>query len=213
MGASAGVGCRYLAPAGARTVAILGSSKQARAQLQAIHTSVPGLERARVFSPTRQHREGFAREMSDWLDLPVDAVDTAQEAVRGAAIVGLANNSRQPVLDADWVEPGALVVSISGGQLPDSVVDRWRVVSTTWDSLASREPYASRVKAGRFSREGVAAELGSVILGEANPREAGEGTIVFELSRINIWAVATAHWAYEWARQSGVGTPFTVSGD
>ena len=44
VGASAGVGCRYLAPQGARMVGILGSSKQARAQLQAIHSSVPTVE-------------------------------------------------------------------------------------------------------------------------------------------------------------------------
>jgi hypothetical protein len=28
---------------------------------------------------------------------------------------------------------------------------------------------------------------------------------------LNIWAVATAEWAYQWAVRQGVGTPFTLS--
>src|SRR5436190_22771581 len=134
VGASAGVGCRYLAPQGARMAAILGPSKQARAQLQAIQRTVPNLERARVYSPSPEHREAFAREVTEWLDLPVEAASSAQEATEGAQIIGLANNSRSPVLDLAWVQTGALVISIGGGQLPPEVTDGPRVVSTTWDS-------------------------------------------------------------------------------
>ena len=213
VGASAGVGCRYLAPAGARTAGILGSSKQARAQLQAIQRSVPSLERARVFSPTPEHREAFAREVTEWLDLPVEAVPTAREATLDADIVGLANNSREPVIDLAWVKAGALVISIGSGQLPPAVMDGPRVVATTWDSLATREPYASRVKAGSYARQDVAAELGAVILGEAAPRGNDRETVVFEVTRINLWAVGIAHWAYQWALKQGIGTSFTISGD
>ncbi len=211
VGASAGVGCRYLAPGGARTVGILGSSKQARAQLQAIQRTVPTLERARVYSPTAEHREAFAREVTEWLDLPVEAVATAQEATEGADIVGLANGSRTPVLELGWVKPGALVISISGNQLPPDAAQGPQIVSTTWDSLAAREPYATRVKSGDFSQANVAAELGALILSEATARTAPQQTVIFELSRINVWAVTVAHWAYLWARELNLGTPFTLS--
>jgi alanine dehydrogenase len=211
VGASAGLGCRYLAPAGARVAGILGSSKQARTQLQAIQRSVPTLERARVYSPTADHREAFAKEVTEWLDLPVEAVDSAEEAAVGADIVGLANNSRQPVLEMDWVKAGALVISIGSNQLPPAVMEGPRVVSTTWQSLATREPHAAAVKAGHFGPDNVAAELGALIVdGATVHRDAGE-TVIFELSRINVWAVAVAHWAYEWAVRDGVGTPFTLS--
>lgn len=210
--ASAGVGCRYLAPVGARTVGILGSSKQARAQLQAIQRSVPTLERARVFSPTVEHREAFAREMTDWLDLPVEAVATPEAATVDADVVGLANNSRRPVIEMGWVKAGALVISIGGGQLPAAVLDGPRIVATTWDTLTTREPYATGVKAGSYSRQDIAAELGAVILGEAAPRRDPRDTVVFEVTRLNIWAVAVAHWAHQWALRQGVGTTFTLSG-
>jgi alanine dehydrogenase len=212
VGASAGLGCRYLAPARARTAGILGSSKQARALLQAIRRTVPTLERARVYSPTAEHRESFAREMTDWLGLPIEAVATAREATLGLDIVGLANDSRSPVIEMAWVKPGALVVSISGGQLPADVVGAPRIVATTWESLATREPYATVVRAGSYSRSNVAADLGQVITGKATVREDPADIVVFELTRINIWAVSIAQWAYDWATRQGAGTPFMLSG-
>jgi alanine dehydrogenase len=212
VGASGGLGCRYLAPAGAQTAGILGSSKQARALLQAIRRTVPTLKRARVFSPTSEHRQAFAREMTEWLGLPVEAVATARDATLAADIVGLANDSREPVIAMDWLKPGSLVVSISGGQLPAEVIGAPRIVATTWDSLAAREPYASRVRAGSYSRGDVAADLGDVITGKTAVRGDSSDVVVFELTRINLWAVSIAQWAYEWALRQGTGTPFMLSG-
>lgn len=212
VGASAGVGCRYLAPAGARTVGILGSGKQARGQLWAIRRAAPTLDRARVFSPTPEHREAFAQEMSQWLEFPVQAVPTAKEAVEGADIVGLANNSRQPVFEMPWVQPGSLIVTISGpAQMPTEVADA-HVVAPIPDAVLAREPHASRIKAGA-SPDDIVTALGAVILQEGNARRAAEDIVVFEVSRLNIWSVAVAHWAYRWAAERGVGTPFSLSGE
>lgn len=213
VGASAGVGCRYLALAGARVAGILGSSKQARAQLQAIRRTAPALERVRVFSPTLEHRESFAREMTASLGLSVEAVATASDAAAGADIVGLANDSRGPLVELAWLKAGALVISIGSGQMPPEVMQGPRVVATTKDSLMVREPYASAIKAGTYPKEAVAAELGAVILGEVIPRRDPQEIVVFELSRINLWAVAIAQWAYQWAAGNGAGTPFALSAD
>jgi hypothetical protein len=36
--------------------------------------------------------------------------------------------------------------------------------------------------------------------------------VVFELDRLNVWAVMTAQWAFEWAMARGAGTAFSLSG-
>jgi hypothetical protein len=36
-------------------------------------------------------------------------------------------------------------------------------------------------------------------------------TVVFDVGRINIWAVTVTHWAYEWARERELGTQFSLS--
>jgi alanine dehydrogenase len=213
VGASAGVGCRYLAPIGARTVGILGSSKQARAQLQAIRCSVPSIERARVFSPTAAHREAFARDTSQWLGLEVTAVATPREAVEGADIVGIANNSRQPVFEMAWVKRGALVVTIGGAnQLPADVAGVERCVAPNPSGALSREPYVSRAQAG-LAPDDVVTGLGAVITKEVPVRRDTSDTVLFDVGRLNIWAVATAEWAYRWAVANEVGTPFTLAAE
>ena len=210
VGATGGIGLRHLAPPGARIAGILGSAQQARGQLQAIARTVPDLERARVYSLTAQHREAFAREMTAWLEIPVEPVATAREATEGADVIAVANASGGPILDLAWVKPGGVVVSIGGSRMPDAVLQGSRVVASTWDRLVNREPYASAIKAGTFRRAD-AVELAELTLGSATVRCVPEDVVIFELGVINIWAVATAEWAYQWALKQGVGTRFSLS--
>ncbi|HLG11850.1 MAG TPA: ornithine cyclodeaminase family protein [Dehalococcoidia bacterium] len=214
VGASAGVAARYLAPRDARSVAIVGSSKQARRQLHAIQRAVPSVREARVYSPTQEHREAFAREMSDFLRIDVRAVDSSEAAVRDADIVDTSTNTKTPVLDWDWIKPGALVMQIGGNQLPDEVLDQ-RIVVPTWSSTedpsTGREPFGSAIRDGRLKREDIAGELGQVILGEVQARESDDQVVVFDVGRINIWAVAVTYWAYEWARDREIGIPVGLS--
>jgi alanine dehydrogenase len=214
VGASAGVAVRYLAPKDARSVAIVGSSKQARRQLHAIVRAVPSVREARVYSPTPENREAFAREMSDFLGIDVRAVDSAEAAVRNADIVDSSTNTRDPVLDWEWVKPGALVMQIGGNQLPAEVMQQ-RIVVPTWasteDPATGREPFGSAIRDGTLKRSDIVGELGQVILGEVQAREKDEDTVVFDVGRINIWAVAVTHWAYEWAREREIGVPVGLS--
>jgi alanine dehydrogenase len=214
VGASAGVAARYLAPKDARSVAIIGSSKQARRQLHAIVRAVPTVKEARVYSPTPEHRQTFAAEMADFLGIDVRAVDSAEDAVRDADIVDSSTNTKTPVLEWDWIKPGALVMQIGGDQLPAEVLQQ-RIFVPTWDSTedeaTGREPFGSAIRAGKLKREDIAGELGQAILGEVPARERDDQTVVFDVGRINIWAVAVTHWAYEWAREREIGTPVALS--
>src|SRR5581483_6338881 len=106
----AGIGARYLAPKGARVMAMLGSGRQARGQLIAVKHALPDIGRARVYSPTREHRTAYAEEMTRRLGIPVEAVDDPRLAVEGADVVGVTSNSREPVLQAEWVRAGALIL-------------------------------------------------------------------------------------------------------
>ncbi len=62
-GAIAGVAAKYLANPQARVLGMIGSGAQARAQLLAMAKVLPHLSEARVYSPTREHRERYVNEM------------------------------------------------------------------------------------------------------------------------------------------------------
>jgi len=109
-----GVATRALAREDSRVLAIIGSGVQARPHLEAMAT-VRSFERARVWSRTPEHAQAFAAEAE--APFPVEAVETAEAAVRGADVVVTVTSSREPVVERGWLAPGAHVNAV-GSSIP-----------------------------------------------------------------------------------------------
>src|SRR3954471_23978413 len=92
VGAANGLGIKYLARKSASTVGILGSGWQAGAQLMAA-CAVRDVKTIRCFSPTKDNREAFAKQMRILLGVDVEPVGQPEEATHGADIVMCASNS------------------------------------------------------------------------------------------------------------------------
>jgi len=123
VGATNGLGAKYLAREDARTAAIIGSGFQASAQLMAI-AAVRGIERVRCFSPNRENRESFCREWSEKLKLDVTPAATGEAAVKGADIVACSTSSLGYVFFEKWLEPGMHVGSIKLAEIEPAAVNR-----------------------------------------------------------------------------------------
>jgi alanine dehydrogenase len=212
--APAGLAARYLAPPESRTLAMLGSGRQAHGFLPALRHALPGLDQVRVYSPTREHREAYARDMGQAVDLAIESVEHPRQAVEGADVIVVASASRTAVLEADWVRPGACVISISSGQLPPDLVARSRLTVSARDEVvgaeARREPYTSMIAAGELSA-GRVVELGEIILGGVPGRVHDEEVIVHEMPGLSFWDAAILGWAYDWAVRNSVGASFSLS--
>src|SRR6185312_9322118 len=78
------------------------------------------IERLRVFSPTRANRERFAAEMRERHGIDAAACDSPAEVYRGAHIVAALTDSTAPVLEGERLEPGAHIVNVGGGGVPDA---------------------------------------------------------------------------------------------
>jgi len=111
VGATNGLGARYLAREDARTVGLLGSGWQASGQLMAI-AAVRLITKVRCYSTSAAGREAFAARMSHELGVEVESVESADAAVRGADVVLCATNSIEHVLFQRQVEPGMHLSSI-----------------------------------------------------------------------------------------------------
>ena len=134
---------KLLAPADAKILAILGSGVQARSHAEALQLVRP-FEEIRVWSPTKEHAERFAREIGA-------TATSADDAVRGADVVVTTTNSKMPVLKGSWLKPGSHVNAI-GACRPD-----WRELD---DEAMSNVVFVD-------SREGAMKESGDVILSGA----------------------------------------------
>jgi ornithine cyclodeaminase/alanine dehydrogenase-like protein (mu-crystallin family) len=120
-GAASGVVARKVPVSGRVTVGLIGSGHQSRMQLESL-AAVYSIGSASVFSPTADHREAFAREMTAKLGFPVKAADTAEAAARGHAVVVAATSSRssEPVLRGAWLDRCRLLCAV-GSTRPQSV--------------------------------------------------------------------------------------------
>ena len=108
VGATSAVAAKHLAREDARTLGILGSGKQAAAQVAALLCVRPSIEEVRVFSPTREHRERFSKKF----DVKVIPCENPETAIRGADIAVAATNATDPILFGEWLAPGAHVIGI-----------------------------------------------------------------------------------------------------
>jgi len=199
-----------LHPHSIRHIALIGSGRQAEGQLWG-WAALAGktLQSVRVFSPTRPHREAFAAKMSQAVGRAVTPVASAKAAVHDADLVGVCSNSPTPVLESEWLKPGALVVSIADGQLPADLVKRSALYvserSLVTAPEAARRPFADLVRAGGW--EGARADLAELVTGQA-PRPLQDRPTLFEMPGMGVWDTAVAHWAYQWAEAERRGVEF-----
>ena len=135
---------KLLAAPGSKILAILGTGVQARSHAEALRL-VRNFEEIRVWSPTREHAQQFAKEIG------AIAV-SAEEAVRGADVVVTVTNSKTPVLKGSWLKSGCHVNAI-GACRPD-----WRELD---DEAMANIVFVD-------SREGALKESGDLILSGGN---------------------------------------------
>jgi len=134
VGATNGLGVKYMARESSSSIGILGSGWQAETQLTAA-CSVRSITTIRCYSPNRENREAFAARMSEVLGIEVRAVEQPEEAVGGADIVMCASNTIDPIFFEKWIEPGMHLSSIKKPEVePQAIRAADRVIVHTQDS-------------------------------------------------------------------------------
>lgn len=118
VGADGGIGVKYLANEDAEVIGMLGSGGMARSHMQAF-TAVRTIKKLQVFSPTKENREAFGKEMAEHYGIEVKVCNSPEQIYRGAHIVAGLTDSAVPVLDGALLEKGAHIVNIGGTGLPD----------------------------------------------------------------------------------------------
>jgi len=112
VGGGAGLGVKYLSRPDSSTVGIIGSGGMARTYLEAF-AEVRKLKRVKVYSRSRERREGYAKEMEAKLGIPVEPMSNPEAVVRGSDIVATCTDSITPVLrNPEWIGPGMHVTNL-----------------------------------------------------------------------------------------------------
>ncbi|MEF8780879.1 MAG: ornithine cyclodeaminase family protein [Haloferacaceae archaeon] len=215
-GAAGAVGVDALAREDATELAVVGSGSQARGQLQATAT-VRDFDRVRVYSPTPDHREAFAEEMEDAIDVPVRAVGSTAEALNGADVVVTATNAAEPVIADGELEPGTHVTAMgqySPGKNelePETIARATYVPDLRERATQDAGSFLAAMEAGLVDEDHVHAELGEVVAGVAPGRTDETEITVFDSGGTGIETTAAAFLLSERARDAGRGTTIDVA--
>ncbi|GAA1268132.1 hypothetical protein GCM10009609_34080 [Pseudonocardia aurantiaca] len=229
VGAAAAIGADLMARPEAETLGLLGSGGMARTYLEGI-AQVRTLRSVLVHSPTRANRERFAATAREDLGLDVRAVDSPEEAVRGAGIVATATDSMSPTFDPEWLSPGTHVTCVTRRELSPGLLARAdRVLQLGVNTVPSGTPvpgmqwaaggiaaYVSgqpheraRIPASGSRETGVFPTLTDVHRGRMQARAgADEVTLFVTTGTQGLQFAAVGGHVWRQARDRDLGTPF-----
>jgi ornithine cyclodeaminase/alanine dehydrogenase-like protein (mu-crystallin family) len=188
-GAASGYATDILAAPIASTLAVIGSGFQAQAQVEAIR-EVRKLTDIRIWSRSEAKRSEFAKQTG------ARAAKTAEEAVRGADIVVTATSSKEPVIQAAWVSPGAHVNAMGSNradrrELPSDLLARADLIAV--DSIEQ-----SKIESGDLLLAPVDWKDRRIVeLAHVEGRPAGAPITIFKSNGLGVEDVAVAAWVYE----------------
>jgi len=203
-GCAGALGAKHLAQPDAKRAAVIGSAIHAQTQLAGV-AAVRNLTEVKVFSPTPAHRLDFAAKMSRELELAVSPASTAQEAVEGADIVIVATDANTPVIDGDWLKPGAHVTSIANGdktrtrqEIDATTIQRADpIFVTSKETLCVNESDIFRAVRDKLISWERVHEISRLLLGQTPGRTDDNQITLFKLQGTGIMDVAIGRRAYE----------------
>lgn len=202
---------RLLARADARVLAVVGTGVQARRHLLTLPLVRP-ISRARVAGRTPQAARRLVEELRPLVPYTLEAVESAESAVRGADIVVTATTAREPVLQQAWLAPGTHLNAVGASQPTAREIDSatWAAARVFVDSRASVQREAGDFQRaladGVITQGHIQAELGEVLLGQAPGRTAASELTLFRSLGLAVEDVAAAQYLLEQARAAGAGT-------
>ena len=179
------------------------------------------IREVRVYSPTEEHRRGFAREMDQRVEAELRAVDIPQDAARGADIVLLATNALAPFFPADWIRDGMHIATVRSSEMTvDALLRCNRLVVSSREAarlvtLPGEEERIPELGQGDYRREELRGtdadwstkpELGELMAGKVATRESpAEVTCMLNYVGLGLQFAAAGARIYELAKERGLG--------
>jgi ornithine cyclodeaminase len=200
------VATKLLARDDATELAILGAGVQGRSHVEAM-CAIRDWSRIRIVSRTPEHAEALAAETD------AEAIASAEEAVRGADVVVTATNARTPVVERDWLRPGAHVNAVGSSIATTRELDTATIAACSLfvdrreSTVNEAGDYLMPLAEGAIpGPEHIRAEIGELLIGTHEGRRSPDELTVFKSLGIAVEDLAAAEHVLRRAEAEGAGT-------
>ncbi len=199
--AASAAATRVLAREDAATLAVLGCGVLAETHLEAM-LAVRPVRDVRIWGRNIDKATAFAQSHADEDGAVVRAVADAAEAVAGADLVCTVTGSHTPILEGDWLSPGAHV-NLVGAHNPATreadgrVLERGRVYTEITEfALAEAGDLLLAIEEGHFARTDIVGEIGQAIDGQVPGRLSESEITVYKSLGNTAQDLTAAHYVY-----------------
>ncbi len=212
VGVTSALAMKVMARQNSEVMGLIGSGGQAKAHYRFM-TSVMPIKKVKVFSPDVEHRKAFVSEMETETGVEGEAVDSAEAALNATDVICSATNSSEPVLQADWLQPGMHYNSIREFETDMAVLNKCDIISihTRFGGIQHYQPPGidddmpgvRREKPRDWSRY---PEISDLIAGKAASRT-DDRQITFFLNNVGtgVQFAAIGYCAFKGAQEKGLG--------
>jgi ornithine cyclodeaminase len=205
------VATRLLAREDARELAIIGAGVQARTHLVAL-ACARSIKRARVACRNPEHGERLVREMQDKVSFRIELTKSNEEAVRDADLIVTATSAHEPVIERDWISPGAHINAIGthspqSREIDSATMAAARIfVDRRESALNEAGDYLLAAKDGAVTPESIVAEIGELVIESKTGRSSSSDITLFKSLGLAIEDVVCAEYLFRKAQTENAGS-------
>ena len=211
--AASGVATDRLAAKDKDDFAIVGTGKQALAQVAAVMAVRPS-KRIRVFGPNEDRRQQFAERVRNEFNIETVASRSVSEAVAGASIVTVVTRATDPIITSEMISKGAHINAIgaivpSRAEVARDLLERCTQIvvdSVTAAQKLSRELIDFFGSADKEAWNRVRSLSDIVTVDKA--RDTSDDVTLFKSLGMGISDLALGIELYRRAREAGLGREF-----
>lgn len=215
-GAASGISARELAPAGADTVAIIGTGYQAQTQAEAVLLAL-GATKLHVYGRNAERADTFAELLASRTGASVTRFDSIDAAIAEAHVVITMTSAHDPVILRQHVLPGKHYIFAGSNNPANAEVEpeamREIDLLVTDDVVAAQREGGTLIRAAEASAIDWAdvRELGELLaLGEV--RGDADAVTAFVSQGAGSWDTALAAVVARRAAERGVGVDLPIDG-
>ena len=208
--AASAAATRLLAREDASALAVLGCGALAQTHLKAM-LAVRPVRDVRVWGRNLEQATEFAERHAHQGGARVRAVADAAQAVAGAHLICTVTGSYTPILEGEWLSPGAHV-NLVGAHNPATreadgmVLERGRVYTEITEfALVEAGDLLLAIEEGHFARSDIVGEIGQAIDGKIPGRSSEYEITIYKNLGNTAQDLAAAHYVYTQIIQNNAG--------